>query len=359
MNRILIGLIILLLACRDHPEANRQTNTWIGGEITNAQGSQIELLDAFGHQISLLDLEEGKGFSFDVILESGGYYRLKNGDAFIPIYLSPGYQLSIKFNPDKVEETLEFAGRGQESNKYIKAYESFEQVNKPTYELLLAKSEAEFLVEARRYRSKSEGFLSKYQTQNFNLDPNFIAKERARILYAWANRLIRYPEAHLYYTGEDDFAVSDTYHDYKKTVNLEAIDLITLPEYQVFITSYIDSEADLLIKKGDKRDHDLIRFDLANQLISEQEVKDYALYRIIQESLQHGMKDQNESLIRNFAKICQNGRMRAEIKSLTERWKNLSKGEEAPVVTGLDRMGNVFELGDHRGKFIYLNFLGI
>jgi peroxiredoxin len=68
------------------------------------------------------------------------------------------------------------------------------------------------------------------------------------------------------------------------------------------------------------------------------------------------MKDQDQSLFQNFANICQNGQMRAEIKTLTMRWSNLAKGEKAPSIRGQDRNGKVINLDDHRGKFVYLNF---
>lgn len=354
MNRILIGTL-LLTACQELPKEQPESNTWISGEIRQAETRQLELYDPFSYLVSIVELKD-EIFRIDLNVESGAYYVLKHGKTSIPLYLAPGYQLKMTLESGKSLETLTFEGRGKESNQYIQAFEAFERANKPSYDQLLSKTEEEFLVEARRYRSKSEAFLNNYQLQHFNLDPKFLSKERARILYAWANRLIHYPEAHIYFTGEDDFAVSDTYHDYMKTVNLDAVDLISLPEYQTFIKSYIDSEADILREKGDMRDPDQIKFEVAIQSISEQEVKDFAMYYVMSEVLADGINSVSEDLTAKYLTLSQNSAMRAEIKELFQKWLDLQSGETAPPITAHDLKGEKFSLHDFKGRFVYISF---
>lgn len=357
MNRILSGLgLLILLSCSAADDPEPESNIWIKGRLLGTLADSVTLLDAYDFPVVSSHLDEDNKFSLAFNATSGAYYQLKYGNSAIPIYLSPQYDLILKISEQSKEDLLEFEGRGKESNNYILSFSEFESVNKPAYDLLLAKSESEFLIEARRYRSKSEAFLRNYQEHHFNLDPNFIAKERARILYAWANRLIHYPEAHIYYTGEDEFAVSDTYHDYKKTVNLDASELITLPEYQRFIKAYLDAEANILQEKGDKRRRTLIRFDLSNQLISEPQVKDFAQFDILKESLQTGLDESNKQILKSFMNSAQNGMMRAAISDLVSRWEVLERGNQIPSLPAKTIDATPFDIASYQGKFIYLRF---
>jgi thiol-disulfide isomerase/thioredoxin len=354
MNRILIGLL-LMIACHEIPEDRPEADVSISGVIRNVGTGPVEVFDAFGYLVATSELEDGR-FRSDLNVPSGAYYVMKIEKTSTPLYLSPGYQLILSMDAANPAATLTFEGRGQESNRYIRAYEAFEQENKPSYELLLVKSEEEFLVEARRYRSKCEAFLRNYQAHHFNLDPNFIDKEKARILYSWSNQLIRYPEAHLYFTGEDEFVVSDTYHDYMKTVNLNAVDLISLPEYQAFLQAYITSEADVLLKKGDKRNPDQIKFDLVLQNISEQEVKDFALHQVTIQALRFGINEISEDLSKKFLEISSNGMMRAEVRTVLQRWQGLEPGNKAPRFFAWDHNGKKITPDGFRGSYVYLHF---
>ncbi len=354
MNRILIGLL-LVIACQEIPEDRPEANTSLSGVIRNAGTGPVEVFDAFGYLVATSELEDGR-FRSDLSVPSGAYYVLKTGKTSTPLYLSPGYQLILSMDAANPAATLTFEGRGQESNRYMRAYEAFEQENKPSYEQLLAKSEEEFLVEARRYRSKCEAFLRNHQAHHFNLDPNFIDKEKARILYSWANQLIRYPEAHLYFTGEDEFVVSDTYHDYMKTVNLNAVDLISLPEYQAFLQAYLTSEAEILRKKGDKRNPDQIKFDLVLQNISEQVVKDFALHQVTMQSLRFGINKISEDLSKKFLEISNNGMMRAEVRTTLQRWQDLEPGKKAPRLIAWDHLGKKIISDGFRGRYVYIHF---
>lgn len=357
MNRIFIGVgLLILLGCNSQPAPPPVANTLIKGSVTGAYTGQIELLDANGFQAGSSTLGEKGDFNISIVTSTGSYYKLVYKDLMIPVYLSPDYQLQLYFDPGDLQSTVRFSGRGKESNEYMLAFGEFEKTNKPAYDQLLIKSEADFLLEARRYRSKCEAFLKNYQEHHFNLDPNFITKERARILYAWANRLIHYPEAHLYYTGEDEFVVSDTYHDYKKTVNLDASELISLAEYQQFVLAYIDSEAEILQKKGDKRQSTLIRYDLCNQLITEPQIRDFAQFKILQQSLRLGNDDETGQLARAFSRKSENALMRTEIKSMLDQWEAIGNGRPAPSFMALTRDGKSFDMQSLNGKFVYLRF---
>ncbi|MCB0687588.1 MAG: redoxin domain-containing protein [Saprospiraceae bacterium] len=356
MNRIFIGLgFVILIGCAKTPDKKPEENTWITGSIPQS-GQSIGLFDANGYELVTNSVSSDGNFSLSVNTAAGAYYQLRCKSTLIPLYLSPGYNIQISYDTSRRDSIIIYAGRGKESNEYLLAFSQFESINKPAYDQLLAKSEEEFLLETRRYRSKSEAFLNNYQEHHFNLDPNFISKERARILYAWANRLLHYPESHIYYTGEDEFAVSDSYHDYKKTVNLDDPDLISLPEYQTFVKAYIESEAEILQKKGDKRNRNLIRFDLAKQLINESVVRDFVMHDIVMDAIQFGMDMHGESLVQNFLDNCQNSVMRAEVNGLAEEWENISPGNEFPSLSAYDKNGLKFRISDHQGKFIYLRF---
>ncbi|NND31608.1 MAG: AhpC/TSA family protein [Saprospiraceae bacterium] len=355
MHRLVFGILLVAASCQQATEKQDSGKVRLFGQIEgdSPSGQTIQLFDALDREMTSDIAEDGR-FSLEMPLSSPGYFLLRVDSKPIQLYLSENYNLTLRLEAGSPE--VQITGRGSENNQYIRAFERFEAANKPAYDRLLVRHEEDFLLEARRYRSKCEAFLSNYQAKNVNLDPKFISKERARILYAWANRLVQYPEAHLFYTGEDEFAVSANYHDYKKTVNLDAIDLLTLPEYQNFVTSYIDYEAEILKKKGDKRDLDQIRFDLVTQDINETGVRDFAMFSILRRAMQHGLSGVTKDLLSIFYDQCQNSLMLAEIRGEEHGWLRIAPGKTAPAIKGVTLSGERVNLSQFEGKFIYLNF---
>ena len=355
MNRFLFGLLVITLSCHQSTVVKDAGKVHLSGQIFagSSAGQSIKLFDALGREMAS-DICENGTFNLNIPIISAGYYTLNVDERPIEIYLAKNYDLSFKIKEGSSD--IMISGRGSENNRYIRQFEQFEEVNKPAYDQLLAQKEEDFLIEARRYRSKCEAFLNNFQAKNVNLDPKFIAKERARILYAWANRLTHYPEAHIFYTGEDEFVVSADYHDYKKTVNLNAVDLLTLSEYQDFVTSYIDNEAEILKKKGDKREIDQIRFDLVNQNIIEVAVRDFAMYSILRKALHKGLDPVTADLLSIFYKQCQNSIMLAEIRGEEHGWLRLASGKPAPTFEVITSTGEQVELDQFEGRYLYINF---
>jgi len=360
INPITSGFIIafiltVLTACSNIEAESIPQSTSLLVTASNVKGTKLIIKDSYDFEVGSAILQESQ-FQLPAVIESDGYYTLQIDSREIPVYLSEGSTLAIALEGLGSKLNVTFRGTDAESNKYMQAFQLFEETNKPEYDILLAKDEDDFLLETRRYRSKCEAFLSNYQSKNFNLDPIFISRERARILYSWANQLTYYPQAHRYFVDGDDFVLSDNYHDFKKTVNLDAADLLTLKEYQDFVNSYIQSEAEMLIAKGDKRDPIQVRFDIAGQHISETAVLDFAMYSILTEAMRHGMDEVTEALVSIFEFKCKNAVFLAHIKEMTQRWNSISAGKKAPELKLQDSSGHALDLHRFEGKYVFINF---
>lgn len=306
----------------------------------------LKLLDGYGHQLVVTKVIANT-FEINDYVKEPGYYQLLCDDYSTELYLEDAYHLKMFIR----EEGVVYEGKGGENNMYLEEYRDFEAQNKPAYDKWLLKSEEEFLREARRYRSMGEGFLNRYQSTHVNLSPTFLTKERSRILYTWANQLTRYPEAHIYYTGEEEFAVSDSYHDYMQKVNLDIPDLISLPEYQTFVLSYIETEADILRRKGDRRTLVQIKFDLANQLINEIDIKEFVWYEILKDALQYGVNEEIHELMKVYQSLSQDEALNDRINDTYLRWSRLARGAVAPRLSW-EQDGQQMSLDQWQGSYV-------
>ncbi len=314
MNRIFAILALFVICCTRGTDP-KDTPVVVVGDWYNTISTEVVLRNTLGNRISS-DHLESDGFSLTTSISEPNYYTLNCDSQALILYLAPDYDLHLEVSSDGNNMEVLFSGKGSENNRYLQAFSAFERANKPPDLELQTKTEEEFFIAARRYRSKCDGFLNHYLTTNVNLSPSFIEKERARILYAWAKQLTSYPEAHIYHREDDDFVVSDTYHDYKKKVSLNASDLLGLKEYQEFLTLYVKTEAEILRSKGDMRSHEQICFDIVNQHISEQPVKDFIWYALLRETIRNGADEQLVGLVDYFANECENPSLIADIKAM-------------------------------------------
>ena len=111
---------------------------------------------------------EGDGHfatSFDV---KEGMYQLYDGQEYTELFLKNGYDLSLKMDAKKFDETVQYTGKGAAENNYLA--EKIRHEGDFNYDELLASTPEDF---NKKITEKQNADVAKLEKGNF--DPSFVA----------------------------------------------------------------------------------------------------------------------------------------------------------------------------------------
>lgn len=162
---MLIGYSILSVA---------QTNNFVifKAEIANKNGDFISIRD---NKKVYKKIQVNKdGFFKDTLNVKDGFYQMYDGMEFTNLYLKNGYDLNLKMDAQKFDESIVYSGVGANENNFL-AQATIEE-SKIDYDKIVASNEAKFnaLVEA-----KCKADLLKLESGK--LDPNFVTLQKMQI----------------------------------------------------------------------------------------------------------------------------------------------------------------------------------
>ncbi|HNP33839.1 MAG TPA: TlpA disulfide reductase family protein [Flavobacterium sp.] len=100
-----------------------------------------------------------------------GLYQMFDGVEYTDLFLKPGYDLKLKMDAQKFDESIKYTGKGQAENNFLAQYTVSESTFK--YEEFLAADEVNFnkMLEAKRNTDYQKLDTAK-------LDPNFVTLEK-------------------------------------------------------------------------------------------------------------------------------------------------------------------------------------
>ncbi len=343
----ILCLLIIVISCEQTTDVSPPEVTKLFGTVATFQDSLITLHSS--EEQSSLILKNGR-FTWDFSIHEPMYASLIYAGREYPIYLEPGFQLAVTLDTTN-RLSVSYEGRGSEANNFLAAYQHFEEVNKPNFDALWDSEELVFRQEIRRYRSKEEAFIRNYQRKNHNLDPEFITREKSRVLYRWGNRLwTYYAQPNIMATKglprEEEF-------DFQDELNLNEDELLHTPEYRTYIKNEIVEKARLM-SKGRFAEQSQLTFSHISETIDNQDVKDFALLLIMEEILSSDEAERHAFWMDKFLVECQNGEIIAKVQSLYDQWDRLQRGRKAPLFKMESPDDNFLRLRDYRGDLVYI-----
>lgn len=158
-----IGLVLL---CSFNGTAQVKPTMSFQAEITNRNADSIFIRNRQnGKVLKTIAINKGGVFK-DTLSIAEGVYMLYDGKEYAKIFIKDGYDLKLKIDAQKFDESMVFSGKGAAENNYMAQSSLLD--TKYDYTSLLASDEENFkrLVEAK----KSAGFAG---LENKNLDVNF------------------------------------------------------------------------------------------------------------------------------------------------------------------------------------------
>jgi thiol-disulfide isomerase/thioredoxin len=162
---IILGFSILSVA---------QTNNFVSfkAEIANKNGDFISIRD---NKKVYKKIQVNKdGFFKDTLKVKEGLYQMYDGVEYTDLYLKNGYDLTLKMDAQKFDESIVYSGVGAMENNYL-AQATVEE-SKEDYDKILASNEADF---NKYVDEKCKSDLLKLESSN--LDRAFIELQKMKI----------------------------------------------------------------------------------------------------------------------------------------------------------------------------------
>jgi len=151
-----------------------QTNNFVifKAEIANKNGESISIRD--NKKVYKKIQVNKEGFFRDTLNVNEGFYQMYDGVEYTDLYLKNGYDLILKMDAKKFDESIIYSGVGANENNYL-AQVTVEE-SKVDFDKMFASKEADFIV---LVDEKCKADLLKLE--NSNLDPAFIELQKKKI----------------------------------------------------------------------------------------------------------------------------------------------------------------------------------
>jgi thiol-disulfide isomerase/thioredoxin len=195
-----------------------------------------------------------------------------------------------------------------------------------------------------------------------NINPEFLRLEKERLKYWLIIDLLSYEyETHKTYTGKEP-AISESFHDYMKDVNLNDSSLLQLEYYKDFLYSYVKNVAGNRFQNNkelakDKYTETNFIINFIRDEFKNQRVMDYVLYKVIYERTKNLQTDDKN--LESFTKYCRNDDYTDEVDKIYDELQIIMPGKPAPDFTLYDADNKEYTLSDFKNKYLLIDVWGI
>ena len=297
-------------------------------------------------------------FRFEISASSAEVLRLQYGRGKYYLFAKPGDHLTLQLDGTLFPQSVVHSGDSQEENKYLAQKTALDKQDQSRKMKDYQLEETAYIkvVEERKNRKYAE--LESYM-QNVSFDQSFVDLIKTDIEYEWATDRVIYPYYHSFYTKNDNFQVSDRYDDYLKELNLDNGRQLNSSLYKAFLNNYLDLKTrkenpgqDYLVKDNAQA---LDKFNLIQSQFKSQAVKDFLYYRTLKTHIKLEGANGTQALLQNFQENCKNPAYLADVQKDYSNWKQLEAGLQAPGFAYADIQGQVHDIADYRGKYVYID----
>ena len=266
VGRVLVASVVL--AGASCAPSRVDTSTSVGGEPTSANPTTAELSgqvsQPVGDSVAVswrvhpydredrtvkTTLDRSGSFRLTVPLDGPTAVNLGYGDDEIPLFLTPGDGLSLKFKGGQLAETLKFQPLDKQrpaaaaANNYLVTFEN-EFSNNEGFQVLPENIQL-YEMPFRSfldYRRKQQNVLFRNEAKKGQFTPAFAAYAQAEIDFADANDRLSYPDLReQIVNGEPRIKLSADYYNFLRdpAVVPGPADAASSPQYQEFLLNYL------------------------------------------------------------------------------------------------------------------------
>lgn len=349
MKKILFVIIALaILSCSK--EENQVKYALFSGKIENIDGGKLSIRNSEKEIKEITVLDDGT-FSDTIQNIDTGYYFFKYGNETSAFYLKPGYNLQLKLDTKEFDESVNYSGIGSDENNYLAQFylnkEALGELN--SYQYLGTLDEAEYVSKMDSIKVVYTSYLNKQE----NLDDNFKALEQASITYGWAANMQMHELYKRFISKDETYNASENFYAFEKDLNLEDENLLQIPTYKSYITSYYSKKGSKLAKEQDIEE-DIALLNVVSKEVKSPKIKEYLLFGAAKYGISY-----TSDLQTFFDTFMANSTDEAHKKDITDKYNKLiklSKGKASPKFTAYENFkGGTTSLDDLKGKYVYID----
>ncbi len=336
--------MLLIISCKQEMKIEYSL---INGSIEN-NAAETAVIRGNNFEARIAINENGM-FTDTLQIKNDGFYDLFVGRERTGIYLEKGTNLSVTVSADEFDESLKYSGDLATENNFLATKYLWNEQNMNFKETFLL-DEKEFLSAVRNNKKSIDSIYNSYKIEN-KAFKNMLAKEDK---YSHAIMIENYKDAHSYYSGKENFNVSDGFYDQIKDINYQdTVAYRNSTSYQNLLqTHYNRLVSEEITKNGIKNQTVLFLKKVDNALPN-----GYAKDNLMSSFLQFGLKP-DESLEEAYT-IYKNSDPNPEnLAKLTARYTKLSTltaGNPSPTFNYENHKGGTTALEDLRGKYVYVD----
>jgi len=353
MKKIYYLLVLVFIISCTTPEVNKVVIT---GTIENPTSEYI-VFSAYEQFKDTAFLDGENSFSIDIPLEKPvRNVNLMHGEEYAPMYLEPGFILTIRLNADEFDESLTYEGEGSDENNYLIG-------------LLLLAEENDwnemdiYKLEVAEFKTKLEEFnvvqKEYWKESSVGKESSFWEQQAAALLYKRAGILFNYPNYYKYFMKTDSVYLGEDYDSYLKELDINNPEYLEVGEYGMFLNNYLRKETNKIIEERRKVDsilsYSMVNLNNIPEVFSDEKIRNHLLTQNISSQISYSPLEDIQEAIAYYMKNCTDEDKKAKTRELITKWEKLAKGQPAPVITGKDIEGTIISFSDFQGKYIYVD----
>jgi thiol-disulfide isomerase/thioredoxin len=287
--------------------------------------------------------------------------RLGYDNTYATLYLTPGDDLRLTFDPSRFERTLAFSGRGANANNYLTqsaliASQDDEQGRTPDARAGRL-SAADLRRAADAYRQRRLAALEAYAAAR-PLPAAFVRQQRQALADEWASSLLSYVSRQSAERRQGGYATLPVgYYDFLREMQLARQDS-ALPQsaFQSLLMTYgftqLNDENGNL-PTGPAAGRRL--YERATEALGDGRVRDVAVGQYLLGKVESEHTD-IRPLLPDFQAHNHDSTISRAVRQAVRAHLALANGQPAPDFTLADASGKKVSLSSLRGKIVYLDF---
>lgn len=350
-NLVFITLALFLFASCGSTD---QKESKISGQVLNFD-NDFALLMCKGITDTIW-LENDGSFSHTLTHSEPSYYRFRAGRISNLLYLSPGGDIELAVDISNPGNNPFKNGSLIKQNNTL--YEVNQTVNSVASDFrglyTLAKDEFMSTIDSLSILTNTIIESLEYA------DKAFPSLEKSRINYLFAGWKYNYPEYNARLSGEE-FTANENDYKFIDDMNFSNLKHFSISEYTSLIESHINRLYYAEIGKDEHKgksvfEQTLMRFDMIDDLVSNQKMQNFFKYNSTSESVKWSSLEIAKNVAEHFIANAHTDEYRQLIEKALAKRMLLAPGQPAPdfTLTGID--GKEYSLEDFRGQLVYLDF---
>jgi len=287
--------------------------------------------------------------------------RLGYDSEFATLYLTPGDDLRLAFDPGRLDQTIAFTGGGANANNYLaQSYllaSQDDEARRTPDARAATLSAAELRRAADAYRQRRRAALATFAAAHL-LPAAFLRQQQQALDYEWASSLLSYYARQSAERRRDGYATLPVdYYDFMRGLQLDRRDsALTQSAFQSVLMTYGFTQLnDAGGNLPTGRDAGARLYQRATDVLGDGRVRDVTVGQYLLGKVESEHTD-IRPLLPDFRAHNHDSTIARDLRRAVRAHLALATGQPAPDFTLPDASGRPVALSSLRGKVVYLDF---